>query len=151
MTKAHLDAIVHTCQVPVPHPVARVALLPLHLCPSSLAFQWVEQGEGGREEGSKKRLGVSFTLEGSAGEEDEGGAMTVQLFWCVAWGRRGRSRGGWGGLIDGSFFFLFWDVTLFSGCWHYSCCVGWRKEWEGEGRAGISTFRTQSTISQALF
>jgi len=90
VTKAHLDAIIHTCQVPVPHPVARVALLPFHLRPASLVFRWVEQGEGGREkeEGGKRRLGVSFTLK-----EEEGEALTVQLFWCVVWGGRKR-RGG---------------------------------------------------------
>jgi hypothetical protein len=82
VTKAHLDAISHTCQVPVPHPVARVALLPFHLRPTFLAFHWVEQqGEGGgEEEATKRRLAVAFILEGSGGHEEEGETVTVQLF-----------------------------------------------------------------------
>ena len=96
VTKAHLDSITHTCQVPVPHPVARVALLPFHLRPSSLAFRWVEQGEGGRdeEEGTKRRLGMSFIMK-----EEEAETLRVQLFWCVPLGGEDREEG-WDGLID---------------------------------------------------
>eukprot|EP00624_Nannochloropsis_granulata_P002548 evm.model.NODE_22845_length_9914_cov_24.068287.1 len=92
VTKAHLNAIAHTCQMPIFHPVDRVALLPFPLRPSSLAFRWAQQADP-REDDRRKRLRITFTLEGRKGKKEAGEIRTVQLFWCVARGRE--SEEGW--------------------------------------------------------